>query len=56
MTVFKFKSGANPYIAKTEKETERLLKKYKGRITEQVINNIEIFTVNDKIGGLKNGN
>lgn len=29
MTIFNFKSGSNPYIAKTEKEKERILKKYK---------------------------
>ena len=27
--VFIYKSGGNPYIAKTEKEQKRILKKYK---------------------------
>jgi hypothetical protein len=33
-THFEYKSGANPYIAMTDKETKRILKKYKGKITE----------------------
>lgn len=35
MVIFNYKSGANPYIAKTEKETERMLKKYKNKIISQ---------------------
>lgn len=31
-TVFEFTSGSNPYIAKTDKEVKRLLRKYKGRV------------------------
>lgn len=31
-TVFEFTSGSNPYIAKTEKEVKRLLRKYKGKV------------------------
>jgi hypothetical protein len=33
-THFEYKSGANPYIAMTDKETKRILKKYEGKITE----------------------
>ena len=29
---FEYKSGANPYVAKTEKERDRLLRKYKGKV------------------------
>lgn len=32
-TLFKFKNG-NPYIANTESEKARLLRKYKGKITK----------------------
>lgn len=31
---FEYKSGANPYIAKTEKEKQRILKKYKDKVKE----------------------
>ena len=31
---FKFKSGSNPYIAKTEEERDRIVKKYKGKVKE----------------------
>ena len=33
-THFTYKSGANPYIAKTDKETQRILNKYKGKVKE----------------------
>jgi hypothetical protein len=32
---FEYKSGANPYIAKTEKERDRILRKYKNRVTKK---------------------
>lgn len=51
MTVFKYKSGTNPYIAKTEKETERLLKKYKGRITKQITRFTDIYIIDDRKRG-----
>lgn len=43
---FEYKSGANPYIAKTEKERDRLLRKYKNRVkkvddTSFVIDDVE---------------
>lgn len=33
-THFTYKSGANPYIAKTDKEAKRILNKYKGKVKE----------------------
>lgn len=33
-THFTYKSGANPYIAKTDKEVQRILNKYKGKVKE----------------------
>lgn len=42
--IFKYKSGGNPYIAKTEKEKQRILKKYKNNV-EQVNN--RTFLIND---------
>lgn len=33
-THFTYKSGANPYIAKTNKEAQRILNKYKGKVKE----------------------
>lgn len=39
---FLYKSGTNPYITKTEKETKRILKKYKGKI-EQIKTNIYLI-------------
>jgi hypothetical protein len=33
-THFTYKSGANPYIAKTDKEAQRILNKYKGKVKE----------------------
>ena len=44
-TTFKFKSGANPYIAKTEKEVKKLLKKYEGRV-EKI--NSKLYIVDDR--------
>ena len=44
-TTFKYKSGANPYIAKTEKEVQRLLKKYEGRV-EKI--NPKLYIVDDR--------
>lgn len=43
---FEYKSGANPYVAKTEKERDRLLRKYKDRVkkvddTSFVIDDVE---------------
>lgn len=43
---FEYKSGANPYIAKTEKERDRILRKYKNKVTKKddksfVIDDIE---------------
>lgn len=43
---FEYKSGANPYIAKTEKERDRLLRKYKDKVkkvddTSFVIDDVE---------------
>ena len=43
---FEYKSGANPYVAKTEKERDRLLRKYKGKVkkvddTSFVIDDVE---------------
>ena len=32
---FEYKSGANPYIAKTEKERDRILRKYKNKVTKK---------------------
>ena len=31
-TLFKYEDGSNPYIAKTEKEKQRIINKYKNRI------------------------
>lgn len=48
MTIFNFKSGSNPYIAKTEKEKERILKKYKNyEITKVKGLFAYIYTIND---------
>lgn len=33
--LFKYENGGNPYIAKTEKEMKRILKKYQGRIEKK---------------------
>lgn len=30
--LFKFADGSNPYVAKTEKEAKKIIKKYKNRI------------------------
>lgn len=49
MTIFNFKSGANPYIAKTEKEKKRILKKYNNcEITKRRGLFMDIYTINDK--------
>lgn len=42
--IIKYKSGANPYIVKTEKEFKRIIKKYKDNI-KQV--NENFYVVND---------
>jgi hypothetical protein len=48
MTIFNFKSGANPYITKTEKEKNRILTKYKNcEITKQKGLFAYIYTIND---------
>lgn len=44
-TVFEFTSGSNPYIAKTDKEVKRLLRKYKGKVRK--INDTH-YEVDDK--------
>jgi hypothetical protein len=31
-TLFVYQNGSNPYIAKTEEEKNRILKKYKGKV------------------------
>lgn len=41
-TTFKYKSGANPYIAKTEDEVKKIMTKYQGRITDLGSNFYEI--------------
>ena len=33
-TLFKYEDGSNPYIAKTEKEKQRIINKYKNRIKQ----------------------
>ena len=33
-TLFKYENGSNPYIAKTEKEKNRILKKYENNIVK----------------------
>lgn len=48
MTIFNFKSGSNPYIAKDEKEKERILKKYKNYdITKTKGLFMDIYTIDD---------
>lgn len=42
-TFFHFASGSNPYIAKTEKEKERILKKYNCLFIEEEKNNYFIL-------------
>ena len=42
--IFKYKDGSNPYIVKTEKEKNRILKKYTGKI-EQIKTNV--FFINN---------
>lgn len=32
--VFKYENGSNPYISKTEKDFERMLKKYKNNVVK----------------------
>ena len=44
--LFRYESGANPYIAKTKKEKEKIIKKYKNNVvkidnTNYFINDIE---------------
>lgn len=41
---FEYKSGANPYIAKTEKERDRILRKYKNKVTKK---NDKSFVIDD---------
>lgn len=43
--IFEYKSGSNPYIAKTEKEKNRILNKYKNNVVEQISN--RKFLIND---------
>lgn len=32
--LFEYENGGNPYIAKTEEEKDRILKKYKGKVVQ----------------------
>lgn len=32
--VFEFEHGGNPYIAKTNEEKDRILKRYKGKVVQ----------------------
>ena len=41
-TLFKYENGSNPYIAKTKKEKNRILKKYQGKI-EKIKDNLYII-------------
>lgn len=49
-TVFEFTSGSNPYIAKTDKEVKRLLKKYKGRVDWDEYNGKYIVDDKERFG------
>ena len=50
---FKFTSGANPYIAKTSKEANRLIKKYGDKCKFQNnIRGIDYYTVDDNVSDL----
>ena len=42
--IFTFLSGGNPYIAKTENEKRRILRKYKGKTTKTANG----YIINDK--------
>lgn len=42
--IIKYKSGANPYIVKTEKEFKRIMRKYKNNIQHE---HDEFYVVND---------
>lgn len=42
--IIKYKSGANPYIVKTEKEFKRIMRKYKDNIKQASEN---FYVVND---------
>lgn len=48
-THFSYKSGANPYIAITDKEKRRILNKYKGKIKQISDDMYEINDVPDSI-------
>ena len=37
-TLFRYENGSNPYIAKNEKEVERMKKKYKDKIEKKSYN------------------
>ena len=55
MVIFNYKSGANPYIAKTEKEAKRILKKYKNKIiSEQQGLFCKYYTIEDTNKEVKN--
>ena len=45
MILFKFKDGSNPYIAVTQKEKDRMFKKYKNKLIKY---NDNIYIVNNK--------
>ena len=48
MVIFNYKSGSNPYIAKTKKEKNKILKKYKDyEITKTRGLFMDIYTIND---------
>lgn len=46
--VFMYQSGGNPYIAKTKKECDRILRKYKRMGVEVLYTCENCFTVMDK--------
>ena len=48
MVIFNYKSGSNPYVAKTREEVRRMLKKYDGRIvSEQQGQFYKYYTIED---------
>ena len=44
-TLFKYENGGNPYIAKTEKEKNRILKKYGNRAIKE---NDDLFIIKEE--------
>lgn len=48
MVIFNYKDGSNPYIAKTEKEKNKILNKYKNyEITKTRGLFMDIYTINN---------